>query len=250
MEHPLDLRRLEELGLNSSAPPGQLLFDGWLLRLLPGQARRARSVNALYPSRLPIPDKIRHCERLYRAHQLPTIFRITPFSEPAGLDATLHQVGYRQFDMTAVETTTIPDALPPAVQAEAMPLPAWVEAVGALRGSPPAYRAGHLQRLQALSLPLRALAIRQGGEVLATGLTVVEDDWAGLFDIVTAAAARRQGLGRRIVESLLQGATPLGARRAYLQVDAGNIAARRLYAHYGFAERYRYWYRIHPEAHE
>ena len=34
MAQPHDLRRLEELGLNSSAPPGQLLYDGWLLRLL------------------------------------------------------------------------------------------------------------------------------------------------------------------------------------------------------------------------
>jgi len=37
MAQPHDLRRLEELGLNSSAAPGQLLYDGWLLRLLPGQ---------------------------------------------------------------------------------------------------------------------------------------------------------------------------------------------------------------------
>lgn len=49
MASSLDLRRIEELGLNSSAPPGQLLYDGWLLRLLPGQAKRARSVNAVYP---------------------------------------------------------------------------------------------------------------------------------------------------------------------------------------------------------
>ena len=36
-----DGRRLEELSLNSSAPPGQLLYDGWLLRLAPGKAKRA-----------------------------------------------------------------------------------------------------------------------------------------------------------------------------------------------------------------
>ena len=47
-----DARRLEELGLNSSVPPGQLLYDGWLIRLLRGKAKRARSVNAVYPSRV------------------------------------------------------------------------------------------------------------------------------------------------------------------------------------------------------
>ena len=32
-----DDRRIEELSLNSSAPPGQLVYDGWLLRLLKGK---------------------------------------------------------------------------------------------------------------------------------------------------------------------------------------------------------------------
>ena len=38
-----DARRIEELGLNSSAPPGQLLYDGWLLRLLRGFKARTAS---------------------------------------------------------------------------------------------------------------------------------------------------------------------------------------------------------------
>ena len=112
MQPPTDLRRLEELGLNSSAPPGQLLYDGWLLRLLPGQAKRARSVNAVYPSLLPLPVKVAYCEQLYRGHDLPVVFRITPFSEPATLDAELERLGYDKFDVTSVEATTIvPDKL-------------------------------------------------------------------------------------------------------------------------------------------
>jgi hypothetical protein len=78
-----DNLRLEELGLNSSTPPGQLLYDGWLLRMLPGKAKRARSVNAVYASTLPLDAKIAHCERLYRATGTAMIFRITPFSQPA-----------------------------------------------------------------------------------------------------------------------------------------------------------------------
>ena len=45
MTHDTELRWIEEFGLTSSIPPGQLVYDGWLLRLLPGQAKRARSVN-------------------------------------------------------------------------------------------------------------------------------------------------------------------------------------------------------------
>ena len=240
-------RRIEELGLNASAPPGQLLYDGWLLRLLPGQAKRARSVNAIYPSTLPLPDKIHYCEQLYRQHGLPMIFRITPFSEPGGLDAELERLAYPRFDTTAVEATMI-DLRPPGNwQADILPLAQWVEAVGHLRKSPALFRQAHLERLQGTPLPHRAMAIRHEGQIVATGLTIVEDGWAGLFDIVTAPAARQQGFGRRMVESLLRCAWDLGARRAYLQVGADNTTARRLYARHGFRECYQYWYRGHSD---
>ena len=176
MPSSLDLRRIEELGLNSSAPPGQLLYDGWLLRLLPGQAKRARSVNAVYPSTRQLAEKVPYCERIYRSHKLPVIFRITPFSEPAGLDAELERRGYPKFDQT-----------------------------------------------------------------------MVEDGWAGLFDIVTDKALRRQGYGQQLIHGLLQAAWELGARHAYLQVTADNTPARTLYARLGFTQRYQYWYRGHPE---
>ena len=247
MAHPLDLRRLEELGLNSSAPPGQLLYDGWLLRLLPGQAKRARSVNAIYPSRLALPDKIAHCAHLYQTHGLPLIFRITPFSEPADLDGTLAQMGLPRFDITAVETAVIDRPRRGPVSTESLALEDWVQVVGGLRDSPEQFRIAHLKRLQASPLPCRALVLRDGGDVLATGLVIVEDGWAGLFDIVTATAARRRGFGRCMVDGLLQAASELGAHQAYLQVDADNLPARRLYAHYGFTERYRYWYRGHSD---
>jgi N-acetylglutamate synthase len=234
-------RRLEELSLNSSAPPGQLLYDGWLLRLLPGKAKRPRSVNAVYPSTLPLDSKIAHCERVYGARRLPTLFRITPFVDPPDLDEALAQRGYTRFDDTAVESADIPEAL--EASASVMNLREWVDAVGELRGSPAEHRAAHLARLESQALPLRGVAMQREGRVVATGLTIVEDDCAGLFDIVTHDEARRQGHARAVVATLLHTARSLGARHAYLQVDAKNEPARRLYRQFGFEERYLYWYR-------
>ena len=245
MAFSIDLRRIEELGLNASAPPGQLLYDGWVLRLLPGPAKRARSVNAVYPSTLSLGDKVAHCERLYRDCQLPLIFRITPFSEPPALDAELERLGYPKFDLTAVEVATIDPAKLDPSPTEILPVPEWVESVGALRGSPPEHRTSHLARLQGLALPYRALAIRHAGSIAATGLTIVEDGWAGLFDIVTDNNLRRQGYGQKVVHGLLRAAWELGARQAYLQVTINNVPARALYARLGFSERYQYWYRGH-----
>ncbi|MGZ5583380.1 MAG: hypothetical protein ACXWF2_09760, partial [Usitatibacter sp.] len=147
-----DLRRVEELSLNSSAPPGQLLYDGWLLRMLPGKAKRARSVNAVYPSSLPLGAKIAYCERLYGTARLPALFRITPFSQPPGLDAELGRRGYGRFDTTAVESTAIDPSRFGEGSARVMELPQWIEAIGDLRGSPPQHRAAHLARLEGMPL--------------------------------------------------------------------------------------------------
>lgn len=237
-----DPRRLEELSLNSSAPPGQRLYDGWLLRFLPGKAKRPRSVNPIYPSRLPLGEKIAHCERAYGAARLPAIFRITPFCEPAGLAAELELRGYARFDTTAVESARIdPSRIRPG-EAQPMNLGAWIDAVGELRGSPPEHRAAHRARLEAIGLPMRAVAVESGGRVVATGLTVLEDECAGLFDIATHERARRQGHARSVVAALLSTAWELGARHAYLQVQDDNAPARRLYREFGFEERYLYWY--------
>ena len=238
-----DARRIEELGLNSSAPPGQLVYDGWLLRLLPGKAKRARSVNAIYPSTLQLETKLAYCERLYREARLPALFRITPFSQPAELDAGLARRGYGRFDDTAVESCAIDPHSLGGIAAEPMELAPWIEAIGELRGSPVEHRASHLARLQGMPLRLRAVALRSQGRVVATGLTMVEDDCAGLFDIVTGEAERRRGHARNVVASLLREAWELGARHAYLQVQVGNQGARRLYRQFGFEERYQYWYR-------
>ena len=238
-----DARRLEELSLNSSAPPGQLLYDGWLLRLQPGKAKRPRSVNAVYPSLLPIDAKIDYCERVYGAARLPALFRITPFCQPGTLEQSLEARGYGRFDTTSVESAPIPAAVPHIEGAGVMNLAAWVEAVGELRGSTPEHRAAHLARLQGMPLAVRGVAVEEGGRVVATGLTIVEDDCAGLFDIATHEQARRRGHGRKVVGALLRTASELGARHAYLQVAADNEPARQLYRQFGFEERYQYWYR-------
>lgn len=238
-----DARRLEELGLNSSVPPGQLLYDGWLIRLLRGKAKRARSVNAVYPSTVALGEKIAYCERVYREASLPAIFRITPFSNPGSLDAELGSRGYISFETTAVEAAPIDRARLNGADAEPLKLADWVEAVGRLRDSPDGHRSAHLARLQGMPLPMRAVAIRAEGEVVATGLTILEDDCAGLFDIITREDMRRRGHARAIVSSLLRAAWDEGARYSYLQVKEDNVSARRLYREFGFEEKYQYWYR-------
>lgn len=236
-----DDRRIEELSLNSSAPPGQLLYDGWIVRLAPGKAKRARSVNPFFGSTLPLDEKLAHCKALYAQAGLPLLFRITPFCQPADLDLELERRGFALLETTSVQATTIPKLGPQKIEAE--PLAGWIDAVARLRGSTAAQREAHRARLDGLPLEKRAFAVREAGEVVATGLIVVEGDCAGLFDILTHPEVRRRGHAHRIVEALLATATAMGARHAYLQVEAANAAAIALYRSFGFRERYTYTYR-------
>ena len=48
------LSRIEDAGINASAPREQLWVDGWLVRFSPGKAKRARCVQAVAAGRLPL----------------------------------------------------------------------------------------------------------------------------------------------------------------------------------------------------
>ena len=81
---------------------------------------------------------------------------------------------------------------------------------------------------------------------MAMAIGAVEGDHMGLFDVLVMPEARRQGLARRVTESLYAWAWRQGARFAYLQVVATNAAAMPLYAQQGFRTVYDYEYRIPP----
>src|SRR5688572_6408521 len=107
MDSSIDTRRLEEVLLNATAPPEQLLYDGWLLRLSREHIKRASSVNPTFTSTLPLRDKVDECERVYRDGGLVPIFRITSISAEPGLDAELAARGYRVFEPSLVQLAAI-----------------------------------------------------------------------------------------------------------------------------------------------
>jgi len=73
---------------------------------------------------------------------------------------------------------------------------------------------------------------------------------AELLTVAVAPTARRKGIGARLMVRFLEEAQHRGAERAFLEVAAGNDAARALYAAAGFAEagRRRGYYR-NPHGH-
>ena len=253
------LARIEDAGINASAPPEQLWVDGWLLRFSRGKAKRARCIQAVAEGGMPVPAKLARCWPVFREHGLWPYVRITPFSRPSGLDAELAALGMERIDETCVMTMPLsgsaePDAASAGaavsgvrfLSAGGAEFAAWV---GAARGSTAAEVAAHAARIAASPVAHSALlATEAGGSALAGGQAVTEGDVVGLYDVYTAASSRGQGLATAVCSALLARAAGQGARVAYLQVDAANEAALRIYRRLGFTEGYRYHYRTPPGA--
>jgi GNAT superfamily N-acetyltransferase len=250
------LARIEDAGINASAPREQLWIDGWLVRFSPGKAKRARCVQAVAAGRLPLEERLARCLAVFAGAGLQPYFRITPFSQPTGLDAALAARGMEKIDDTRVMVAPLrPEGLPgtddvdatDGLRFEAVEGDAFAEWVGLQRGSSVGARAAHAERIRQSPVRHRALTLIDAtGRTVAGGQVVVEGDLAGLYDLFSVEAVRGRGLAPALCRRLLRLAAADGAKDAYLQVDASNAPARRVYERLGFADGYAYHYRSPP----
>ncbi len=250
------LSRVEDAGLNASAPPQQRWVDGWLVRFSPGKAKRARCINAVAEGRLPVAERLALCESVFREAGLPMFVRITPFTQPPALDATLADAGFHTIDdtrvMVAADCPGRAEPLPAGLTLERLPPADFAAQVGALRGSPAGQRAAHAERLALSPVPYQGWVLRRAddGHIAACGQVATESDLVGLYDVFTHPDSRGQGLARTLCSQLLARARSGGARVAYLQVEGDNEPARAVYRRLGFVDAYAYHYRSpEPGAH-
>ena len=245
-----DLARVEEIGLNALQTQRQLFYDGWLLRVSPGKAKRARSVIAHFGSTLPLSRKIAYCENVYAERGLPALFRITPFLQPSNLEAELAARGYEAFEPTQVQVMRLdhpPDAPPLADIDLVTPTPAaFAEAVGEIQETNAEQRAAYLERLIQSPLKSRSVTALRDGCSVGTGAVMLEDNIAGIFTMGTIPAQRGRGIASAILATMLRWAWEHGATHAYLQVSADNAKAISVYRKFGFADAYTYHYRGRP----
>ncbi len=232
-------------------------MDGWLLRVSPGKARRARCIHALAPGRMALDARLQAAAAVYAEAGLPMVVRITPFTTPADLDTQLAARGWvREGDTqvmvcshlpSAARPGAVPAADPPGLTWRRLPAEDYAAAVGALRGSSAAEIHAHAQRLVHSPAPYHGYAYcAADGSVQACGQVAREQTLAGLYDVFTHPDARGQGLAHKLCERLLTLAASEGAMLGYLQVESDNAAARTVYRRLGFSDAYPYHYRQPP----
>ncbi|MEO7851342.1 MAG: GNAT family N-acetyltransferase [Rubrivivax sp.] len=113
--------------------------------------------------------------------------------------------------------------------------------VGNFRCTDPLSIQAHGHQLENSPVACEAFVVRDAPQhMLACGLMAIGGDLVGLYDVFTAPESRDQGVSRRLCDQSLQRAAARGARLAYLQVVAGNHAARAVYTRLGFRDAYDY----------
>ncbi len=273
-EHSQDemerIRALEELALNAWPSHKVELYDGWLLRFSHNYTHRTNCVEQVADSRIPIPEKIEYCEQIYRALHTPVIFKISPLLDP-GFDEMLKNRGYRvehenetmvleEDDFNPWEPTDVEyefysrnSGLPSivgfpggvVVQLRDRVTTDWINGLFRLNGTtnptllrivPSMYHA----------IPKETIVARidVDGRMAASGLAILDRDYAGIYAIYVDPSCRRKHFGRAIVSTLLLEARKKGCSKAYLQCVSGNTPAKNMYEGLGFHTMYTCWFRV------
>ncbi len=248
MSLPIDLARIRDLESRSFRAWPALrtqMQAGWIQRFARGYTKRANSINALEPSSAFTSNLRRTLEEPYRQQGLPPVWRLTPLA-PADADAGLAALGYRRIDESLVQVASLDGRFvaDPEITIAAIPSSAWLARFAELSPVAPVHRETMTRMLTSIAAPVGFVQVEQAGRLVAFALGVAEDDHVGLFDVLVTPEARRQGLARRIVQSVGAWGRSHGARFAYLQVVATNSAALPLYAELGFETVYSYAYRV------
>lgn len=244
--HELDeVRRLEQLAFRGWPALDSRDIDGWRLRFANGYTKRANSINALgyNPS-----TEIEVLEAPYRSRGQRPAWRLSPLA-PSAMAGLLADRGYSSIERSLVQRCPLQEGFPadPAVEIADQPSAAWLDAFCTHSPVRPEHRETMKRMLSAIATPKAFALVHRHGQPMAMAIGALEGDHMGLFDVLVMPDARRQGLARRVTESLYAWAWRRGARFAYLQVVATNAPALALYEAQGFRTVYAYNYWLPPE---
>jgi len=244
------IQEIEEISLNAWPSLQQILYDGWILRFANGYTKRANSVNPVYTSHKNVYEKIERCKQIYIDKNLSPVFRITPLAHPEHLDEILANAGFEKKDVSSVQ---VMDLI--SLQAEVTgDIRFWSEFSHDWLDSF-VHLDGVTLSKESLTAILRNIASKKcfavllkDNQVVSCGLGVLENQYIGLFEVITAKTERRKGFGKELILNILNWAKQNGAQKAYLQVVMNNKPALNLYSKLGFQEVYQYFYRIKPKS--
>lgn len=244
------IKEIEDMSLNAWPSHQIMFYDGWLLRFSYFYTHRTNSVEQIGPSTLPLEEKVAFCEQAYKRWGTPCIFKITPLM-PAAFDSFLEKRGYQiehsvsnmLCRLTGAPVLVPPSPIKPIVSSSITD--AWIDALFNLKGtSNVMHRRIVPSMYRSIPMDTISVSVRDEGEIVATGLGILDRSYVGIYAIHVKEEYRRLHYAQNIVASILNTAMEQGAKYAYLQVVKGNTPAVNLYRSLGFEDLYTDWFRV------
>ncbi len=235
----IDLLAIEQAAVRGWPARETAVVGGWLARSSSGGSVRANSVAALAFSG-DLDAAIDAVVAFYRARSTTPRFTISDVSVPAGLDGALAERGWRRHGehLTMVKSITAgrDDLAPPAPDIEVVqhhhPSSGWYRVY--LEGLSQDRRAAAPELVDRVPEPRSFFSAIRKGEVIASGLSVLDGRLASVQCMATWPPARGSGAARAVLAAIGAYARGHGIHQLYLQTDRANTAAVSLYAGVGF----------------
>ncbi len=244
-------REIAELELVASHcwPAREIIkYKGWIIHWNDGVTWRANSVQPKeWDSSVSVEQLVDYVIELYHEKDTPAAFKITPASQPDGLDKLLEEKGFEKWMITHVQTAPIDtiSCLGPRVPVDLFKVTD--ESLDTLlykseRGE----LAIDVRReiIHRIGGDKNIARVMMHGNVAGMGLGVVEEDWLGIFSIRTLPEFQHRGVAWSLSCALAMWGEDHGAQKVFLQVETDNEPALALYESMGFKTLYTYWYRI------
>ncbi len=243
----ISIDNLERAAARGWQAPEVESLGEWQLRAADGFTGRANSALAIGDPGLPLAAAIDRVREWYQARrQRPMVSVAYPLGRPgeSAVDEFVAGQGWAvdhgAIVMTADAGVVAGLAGDVEVAVDSAPDEGWL-ALYRYRGQLPP----PISRRLLTSAPWQAFAsVRGRAGTVAVGRVAASDGWAGLTAVEVHPDYRRRGLGLALTAALARAALDTGVSALYLQVEAGNVAARQLYERCGFTDHHGYHYRI------
>ena len=217
---------LEELSLNALPCLQQIIYDGWILRFASGYTMRANSVTPLYSGTKDLIEKINRCEKIYRDFNLRPIFRLANTLQLVTLDRTLSKLGYLQQDNVSVRVKNITQNynLAPGLDITVEPelSQEWLDRFVHAANLPVQHWNTMANMLDLIPHPTCYAYLKDRHRFCSCALGVLENNYLGIFFLVTAKSQRRQGYASQLISAMENWGYNNGATKIYLQVETEN----------------------------
>lgn len=258
---PLAGAALLETLIGGWRPLARLDVDGFAMLRSRGVTRRANSAVALEaPTDLSaLEQAVTRLEGLAEAAEAPSVFRILDGHGPEQLDAHLAERGYLAEGHSEIHERVLDGAWLPAPHPQARISTGSLDDEWFAHAWRLAPREGEDARRTVRDImagtPAAHVALPAGAgegddeedDIVAVGRAALVESGRSTTAVLNAIAVdpahRRQGLGTAVVGSLLALGAAQGARRALLEVERNNEAAR-LYRGLGLRRIAAYHYRV------